>query len=129
MSLCHKLWFSKPSIFGTQYCVPLIFQIYIIWSNRSLSLKCQRSTTLGCEDIGKIRVCDKDSIPFYCFFLRKLNMPYLFPTKNSLQISKVGWSLFKNSNLKVLKRFKFRLFIPTKRWQQLHFLFKIYILS
>jgi len=53
LSLCHKLWFSKPSILGTQYREPLIFQTYIIWSNRSHSLKCQRSTTLGCKNIGK----------------------------------------------------------------------------
>ena len=53
LSLCHKLWFSNPYIFGPQCRKPLMFHTYFIWSNRSHSLKCQRSTTLGCKDIGK----------------------------------------------------------------------------
>ena len=51
MILCHKLWFSNPYIFETQCCKPLIFQTYIIWSNRTHSLKYQRSRTLESKDI------------------------------------------------------------------------------
>jgi len=40
----------------------LIFQPWIILSNRIHRLQYQGSTTLGCKDI-RIRVCDKDSIP------------------------------------------------------------------
>ena len=50
--LCHKLWFSNPYIFETQCLKPLIFQTYVIWSNRSQSLKYQRFTTLESKDIG-----------------------------------------------------------------------------
>jgi len=49
---CHKLLFSNPYIFGTHCRKPLIFQTYIIRSNRSHSLKCQRSKTLGSQDKG-----------------------------------------------------------------------------
>ena len=50
LSLCHKLGFSNP-IVGTQCRKPLIFQNYIIWSNRIHRLKYLRSTTLGYKDI------------------------------------------------------------------------------
>ena len=42
LSLDHKLWFSKPYIFTTQYCGYLIFLTlnYVRWNN--LSLKYQR---------------------------------------------------------------------------------------
>ena len=61
--LCHKLWFYNPYIFETECRKPMIFQTFIIWSNRTHSLKYQRSTTLESKDIGirKIRVCCKDS--------------------------------------------------------------------
>ena len=52
LTLCHKLWFSNPNIFGTQCRNPLIFQTYIFWSNKSHSLKFQRFTTLESKDIG-----------------------------------------------------------------------------
>ena len=52
LSLCHKLWFSNPNIFGTQCRKPLIFQTYIFWSNKSHSFKFQRFTTLESKDIG-----------------------------------------------------------------------------
>ena len=51
LSLCHKLGFSNPYIFGTQCRKPLIFQTYIIRSNRIHSLKYLRSTTLEYKDI------------------------------------------------------------------------------
>ena len=52
---------------------PLIFQTYIIWSNTSLSSKCQMSSTLDCKDIG-IRK-DKDSIPLKCRIEIMNNLP------------------------------------------------------
>ena len=52
LSLCHKLWFYNSYIFGIQCYKSLIFQTYIIWSNRIHSLKYLRSTTLGYKDIG-----------------------------------------------------------------------------
>ena len=52
MSPCHKFWFSNPYIFWPLCCKPLIFQTYIIWSNRSHSLKCQMSTKLDYKDMG-----------------------------------------------------------------------------
>ena len=53
LSLCHKLKFSNPYIYGTWCCRLLIFQTKIIWCNRIHSLKFLRSTTLGCKDIRK----------------------------------------------------------------------------
>ena len=52
LTLCFKLWFSNPNIFGTQCRKPLIFQTYIFWSNKSHSLKFQRFMTLESKDIG-----------------------------------------------------------------------------
>ena len=52
LTLCHKLWFSNPNIFGTQCRKPLIFQTYIFWSNKSHSFKFQRFTTLESKNIG-----------------------------------------------------------------------------
>ena len=57
LSLCHELRFYSPYIFGTQCRKPLILQTYIIWFNRSRSLKFQKSTTLESEDIG-IRISE-----------------------------------------------------------------------
>jgi len=51
LSLCHKLWIYNPYIFGTQCHKSLIFQTYIIWSNRIHTLKYLRSTTLESKDI------------------------------------------------------------------------------
>ena len=52
LSLCHKLWFSNPNIFGTHCRKPLIFQTYIFRSNKSHSLKFQIFTKLESKDIG-----------------------------------------------------------------------------
>ena len=49
--LRHKLKFSNSYIFTTWWCKPLIFQTWIIWSNRIQSLKYLRSKTLSCKDI------------------------------------------------------------------------------
>ena len=51
LSCCNKLQLSNPHISATEWCKPLIFQTYIIWSNRNHSLKYQRYTTFGCKDI------------------------------------------------------------------------------
>ena len=63
-SLCHKLCFSKPNIFGFQCRRPQIFQIMNSVISNNLSLTYQRFTTLGSKDIRIIfRVFNKDSIP------------------------------------------------------------------
>ena len=51
LSLCHKFWIYNPYIFGTQCSKFLIFQTYVIWSNRIHSLKYLRSMTLESKDI------------------------------------------------------------------------------
>ena len=51
MSFCHKLKSSNHYILSIRWWIPLIFQIYVIWSNRIHRLKYLRSTTLGCKDI------------------------------------------------------------------------------
>ena len=52
LSLCHTLKFFNPNIFAAYWCKPLIFQTFIICSNRIDCLKYPKSTTLGCKDIG-----------------------------------------------------------------------------
>jgi len=52
LSLCHKLWFSNPYIFGTQCLRPYLFQTKYAVRSNNLSLKCQRFTSSGSEDIG-----------------------------------------------------------------------------
>ena len=51
LSFYQKLKLSNPFIFTIWWCKPLIFQTYIIWSNRIHCLKYQRSKTLGSKDI------------------------------------------------------------------------------
>ena len=51
LSFCPKLWIYNPYFFGTQCRTSLIFQTYIIWSNRIDSLKYLRFTTLESKDI------------------------------------------------------------------------------
>ena len=63
LSLSHKLWFSNPYIFATQFLVPYIFEIKYTVRSNNLSLKYQSLTPSGSEDTG-ILVCDKNSIPF-----------------------------------------------------------------
>ena len=67
LSFYQKLKLSNPFIFTIWWCKPLIFQTYIIWSNRIHCLKYQRSKTLGSKDIEirKIRrVYYKNSVRF-----------------------------------------------------------------
>ena len=47
LSLWIKSQFSNTYISTTKLCKPLIFQILIVWSNRSHSLKYLRFTTMG----------------------------------------------------------------------------------
>ena len=51
LTLCHKLSFSKPYIFGTKCCRPQIFQTMHSVRSNNQSLKYQRFTTLGSKDI------------------------------------------------------------------------------
>ena len=71
LSLCHKLKFSNPYIYGTWCCRLLIFQTKIIWCNRIHSLKFLRSTTLGCRDIGIRKSEFVSKTQFICFELAK----------------------------------------------------------
>ena len=50
MSFCNKLKFTNSFIFATWWCKPIIFQTYVIRSNRIHSLKEQMYTTSGCKD-------------------------------------------------------------------------------
>ena len=52
LTLCNKLWFSNPYIFGLQRRKPLKFQNMTFVRSKSISLKYQRFTTLGSKDIG-----------------------------------------------------------------------------
>jgi len=81
LSLCHKLKYSNPFIYWTWCCRLLIFQTKIIWCNKIHSLKYLRSTTLGCRDIGiiklefvsktqllyRLHICDSDWLNFIHF--------------------------------------------------------------
>ena len=68
LSLCHKSQFSNTYISTTKLCKPLIFQTYIVWYNRSHTLKYLRSISLDCWDIGyKIQSLWKNSIPYDIF--------------------------------------------------------------
>ena len=52
LSLCHKLWFSYPNIFPTQWRRPNIFQTLNSVRSINLSLKYQKFTPWGCKDKG-----------------------------------------------------------------------------
>ena len=65
---CHKLWIYNPFIFETQCRKSLIFQTYIIWSNRIHSLKYLRSTTLEFKDIGFRKAEFVAKTQFLCFY-------------------------------------------------------------
>jgi len=52
LSLCNKVWFSNPYIFGFQCRRPLIFQTMSSVRSNNLSLKRQIFTILGLKDIG-----------------------------------------------------------------------------
>ena len=52
LTLCNKLWFSNPNIFGFQRRKPLKFQTMTFVRSNNISLKYQRFTTLGSKDIG-----------------------------------------------------------------------------
>ena len=87
LSLCHKLWIYNPYIFGTQCRKSLIFQTYIILSNRIHSLKYLRSTTLESKDIGFRKAEFVAKTQFLCYIpssstslnaLLKLLPPYIY---------------------------------------------------
>ena len=87
MSFCHKIQFSKPYISATQCRRPLKFQTMNSVRSNCISMKYQRFTLSGCEDIdiGKFDFVAKSQ----CFYhehkiiLRRCwNLLFLF----SLQI-------------------------------------------
>ena len=51
LSLCHKLWFSNPYIFGFQHRKALTFQTMTFVRSNNISLKYQRFMTSGSKDI------------------------------------------------------------------------------
>ena len=61
LSLCHKLEFSNFYIFAILWWKPLIFQIWINWSNRIYTLKYVGSKRSGCKDIGV-----ENHLEYYC---------------------------------------------------------------
>ena len=73
MSLCHKLW---NYIFGAQCRKSLIFQTYIIWSNRIHSLKYLRSTTLKSKDIGLEKQSLSQRLNSFCIEVLSKNSRY-----------------------------------------------------
>ena len=52
LTLCNKLWFSNPYIFGFQSLKPLKFQTMTFVRSKNISLKSHRFTKLGSKDIG-----------------------------------------------------------------------------
>ena len=73
---CHKLKLSNPYIFAICWRKPLIFQTLAILSIIIYSLKYQRSTTLGCKDIGILKIDFVTETHFLCNFLYKLERIY-----------------------------------------------------
>ena len=52
LSLCQKLWFYKPYIFGNQCLRSLTIQTMTSVRSNNISLKYRRLTSLGSKDIG-----------------------------------------------------------------------------
>jgi len=52
LTLCNKLWFSNPYIFGFLRRKPLKFQTMTFVRSKNIGLKYQRFTTLCSKDIG-----------------------------------------------------------------------------
>ena len=70
LSLCHKLCFSKPYIFGFQCLRPLKFQTMNSVRSNNVSLKYQRFATLGSKDIG---IINPDFMAKTQFLLRSMD--------------------------------------------------------
>ena len=87
-SLCHKLKFSNPYIYGTWYYRLLIFQTKIMWCNRINSLKYLRSTTLGCRDIGFRKSEFVSKTQFLCI-VRKIKTRGV--TRSQSRSSTIAW--------------------------------------
>ena len=77
LSLSHKLWIYNPHIFRTQCRKSLIFQTYIIWSNRIYSLKYQRSMALKSKNIGFRKAEFVVMTQFFCYFTFFIYVLYL----------------------------------------------------
>ena len=78
LSLCHNLWIIIP--------ISLIFQPYIIWSNRIHSLKYLSSTTLESKDIGFRKTEFVAKTQFLC------SIKYLWVCHESWVRIKKDWS-------------------------------------
>ena len=84
LSLCHKLRFSNPYIFATQWRWPAIFQIMnTVRSN----LKNQRFTSSGCNDISIKRFEFVSETQFLLIVCKIL----IFPPIHTLKAEKELW--------------------------------------
>ena len=102
LSLCHTLRFSYVHIFAAWWCKPLIFQNWIIKSNKIHSLKYLRAMTLGCKDMG-IRKFKLNSFNFLsCFFLSTVSFS-LFECNSAVFIS--GATTLENNYFYQFKNF------------------------
>ena len=74
LSFCHKLWFHNPYTFSTLCRRPSTFQTMKSVRSNNLSLKYQRFTPFGCEDIGirKSEFVAKTQFLFNCNARQKL---------------------------------------------------------
>ena len=66
LSFCHKFEYSNFYIFDFCLCKPLIFQTWIILSNRIHILKYQKSTTIVCKDVEIRKSEIVTNTPFLC---------------------------------------------------------------
>ena len=90
LSLCHKLKYSNPYIYWTWCCRLLIFQTKIIWCNKVHILKYLRSTTMGCRDIGIIKLEFVSKTQLLCLIMNSWNTNHcLFENYDSFHI--INW--------------------------------------
>jgi len=79
LTLCNKLWFSNPYVFGFQRRKPLKFQTMTFIRSKNISLKYQRFSTLGSKNIGirKSEFVAKSQFLFKVFKKTKVSI-YLY---------------------------------------------------
>ena len=66
LSLCHKLWFSNPYIFGTKFCRPWISQTMNSFGSNNLILKYQRDLEINKKIIINFTIIFKNSKKIDC---------------------------------------------------------------
>ena len=107
LSLCHKLWIYNPDTFATQCRTSLIFQTYIVWSNRIHILKYLRSTTLESKDtrarkvkfVAKTQVLWKMLAAIFLIW-KQLPLRCMWgPTKKLFSRKKSNWVYCSHSNV------------------------------